>query len=273
MTSGTAFGVAARIASGTFVHFGHDDDGQPRAMPADVRRALDRIRAGGVTADERRWIEEMRGGVISGTVRPDQANLRLVGGGARMGGQAREAPAAPARDELRVVIKPARGAPRRVTIGPRAFATIRDECDLHQGERETTGALLGLSAWACQTEAIHIADATVAARRAAWDRVSLDGAAIDRAGARWRRAAQLDGRDGLIGTWHSHPERDTRPSRHDLRTWATLLVIRDLSVMVSVIAIEGRDRGWRRPELLAWIVKRDTTFDRIVCEPATVAVA
>jgi integrative and conjugative element protein (TIGR02256 family) len=90
---------------------------------------------------------------------------------------------------------------------------------------------------------------------------------------------QLRGGICEVGQWHTHPAGGARPSTPDMRRSASLLPHLQqqaprLSCFLDLIvtAHPGRDafgaRGWRRPNVAAWVTRYDDGRGGFVCEPA-----
>ena len=79
------------------------------------------------------------------------------------------------------------------------------------------------------------------------------------------------------GCWHTHPYPDYedkhligQPSPQDMRTWLSAhdFLQRPYYVGLILTAEDYGNQRWSRPNLSAWIVRRDRYFEKPVCEPA-----
>lgn len=83
------------------------------------------------------------------------------------------------------------------------------------------------------------------------------------------RKSKLDSRVGEIGSWHTHPDDDGRPSPQDLAAWLNARDFLDCSRYIGLIlTAHASDERWSRPIVHAWVVRRDELFGTALCEPA-----
>jgi hypothetical protein len=67
-----------------------------------------------------------------------------------------------------------------------------------------------------------------------------------------------------IGSWHSHPVPDDRPSQADMEAWITRSKETEGMSYVSVIVTPADSGGWMFPQLSGWVVRHDGA--RYICE-------
>ena len=78
---------------------------------------------------------------------------------------------------------------------------------------------------------------------------------------------------GFVGCWHTHPHsRSSRPSAADMRAWAGWLdkfLFRAYLGLIVTPDPEGLT-GWNYPRIAGWVMRREGSPSKLVCEPARV---
>src|SRR3954449_12487107 len=68
----------------------------------------------------------------------------------------------------------------------------------------------------------------------------------------------------IIGSFHSQPGANTKPSQEDLERWREMLdrafTRHEMRKQVHLIVSEGRDGEWFRPTLTAWVCARTSRW-------------
>lgn len=158
-----------------------------------------------------------------------------------------------------------------INLGRNAWREIRQAAELH-ARTETTGGLFGPRSYGFQAVAT-VTTATDAGYDRQHDRACLDIVAVE-AGERSYREREND--LVIAGSWHSEPGEHAEPSPEDLYVWKLLLdraySKRRTTRHVHLIVTADRARGWGRPEVAAYVMRRDESDAgsvRWVCAPAT----
>jgi hypothetical protein len=164
-----------------------------------------------------------------------------------------------------------RREPVTVNLGRSAWREILTAAELHAGT-ETTGGLYGPRTYGLQAAAT-VTTATDAGYDRQHNRACLDIVAVE---ASERSYRERENDLVIAGSWHSEPGEHAEPSPEDLYVWKLLLdraySKRRTTRHVHLIVTADRARGWGRPEVAAYGMRRDESDAgsvRWVCAPAT----
>jgi len=167
---------------------------------------------------------------------------------------------------------------QRVTLrlDRRAYRLIADEVDHHAGLAECGGGVYGplVRSWNSTVYA-HSANELAEDKTLTSCRVrQADLEAHER-----RNARDETNNARLLGSWHSQPGANTKPSQEDLERWRGMLdrgrTTNGMRKQTHLIVTENRDGTWLKPTLTAWSMRQDesgTGVRTFVCEPADVVI-
>jgi hypothetical protein len=170
-----------------------------------------------------------------------------------------------------VELRAANTATSTVRFGALAYDAIIELARASEDGRETGGLLLGYRTFSWQPlEILEVTGPRPSAQRSS-GAFKMDHAYDVAVEHGWMR--QLDGHGANLGHWHTHPEASVGlPSEPDLGAWLGYSELLGVERYLGVIVTPHRNRGWGRPHLNAWILRRDSTrsWSRPVCERAEV---
>ncbi len=141
---------------------------------------------------------------------------------------------------------------------------IVDLIDARSDGREAGGYLVGR---VVEDDRLEIVDHFAAAQDA---QRSYGYISLDIGDARQRLAdGNRDGRDQILGDYHSHPEPDVKPSPADRLSAFRCMEILGLGAFASLILTMRRNGSW---QTTTWITRRDDA-GRAITEPGTLLVS